>query len=80
MFIQEGIIIGIHGGNPQLMKTRKIIVIKEARLLWRKLLNEGWQKTNPRWLKIFLTLEFNKSICRVKLSYFFLRHFNILSA
>ena len=33
MFIEEGIIMGIHGENPPLMKTRKKIVIKEARLL-----------------------------------------------
>ena len=38
--------MGIHGGNPPLMKTRKKIVIEEVRLLWQKLLNEGWQKTN----------------------------------
>ena len=31
------------------MKTRKKILIKEARLLWQKLLNEGWQKTNKKW-------------------------------
>ncbi len=49
MFIEEGIIMGIHGENPPLMKTRKRVVIQEARLLWQKLLNEGWQKTNPRW-------------------------------
>ena len=49
MFIEEGIIMGIHGENPPLMKTRKEIVIEEARLLWQKLLNEGWQKTYPRW-------------------------------
>ena len=49
MFIEEGIIMGIHGENPPLMKTRKKIVIEEARLLWQKLLNEGWQKTYPRW-------------------------------
>jgi hypothetical protein len=49
MFIEEGIIMGINGENPPLMKTRKKIVIEEARLLWQKLLNEGWQKTNPRW-------------------------------
>ena len=49
MFIEEGIIMGIHGENPPLMKTRKKIVIEEARLLWQKLLNEGWKKTNPRW-------------------------------
>jgi len=49
MFFEEGIIMGIYGENPPLMKTRKKIVIEEARLLWQKLLNEGWQKTYPRW-------------------------------
>ena len=44
MFIEEGIIMGIHGENPPLMKTRKKIVIEEARLLWQKLLNKGSQK------------------------------------
>ena len=49
MFIEEGIIMGFHGENPPLMKTRKEIVIEEARLLWQKLLNEGWQKTSKKW-------------------------------
>ncbi len=49
MFIEEGIIMGIYGENPPLMKTRKKIVIEEARLLWQKLLNEGWQKTSKKW-------------------------------
>ena len=49
IFIEEGIIMGIHGENPPLMKTRKKIYIKEARILWQKLLNEGWQKTNKKW-------------------------------
>ena len=49
IIIEEGIIMGIHGENPPLMKTRKKIVIEEARLLWQKLLNEGWQKTSPKW-------------------------------
>ena len=49
MFIEEGIIMVIHGENPQLMKTRKKIFIEEARLLWQKLLSEGWQKTNKKW-------------------------------
>ena len=31
MFIEEGIIMGIHGENPPFMKTRKKILIKEAR-------------------------------------------------
>ena len=49
MFIEEGIIMGIHGENPPLMKTRKKIFIEEARSLWQNLLNQGWQKTYPRW-------------------------------
>ena len=49
MFIEEGIIMGIHGENPPLMKTRKKILIQEARLLWQKLLDEGWQKTSKKW-------------------------------
>ena len=49
MFIEEGIIMGIHGENPPLMKSRKKIVIEKARLLWQKLLNDGWQKTNKKW-------------------------------
>ena len=49
MLIEEGIIMGIYGEKPPLMKNRKKIVIQEARLLWQKLLNEGWQKTDPKW-------------------------------
>ena len=49
MFIEEGIIMGSYGENPPLMKTRKKIVIEEARLLWQKLLNAGWQKTSKKW-------------------------------
>ena len=62
MFIEEGIIMGAHGENPSVMKTRKKIVIEEGRILWRKLLNEGWQKTNKNGeknsnIKIFLFLK-----------------------
>ena len=44
MFIAEGIIMGIHRENPPLMKTRKKIVIDEARLVWQKLISEVWGK------------------------------------
>ena len=49
MFIEEGIVMGIHGENPPLMKTRKEMKIEDARLFWKNLINEGWQKTNPKW-------------------------------
>ena len=49
MFIEEGIVMGIHGENPPLMKTRKEMKIEDARLFWKNLIDEGWQKTNPNW-------------------------------
>ena len=49
MFIEEGIVMGSHGENPPLMKTRKEMKIQDARLFWKKLINEGWEKTNPKW-------------------------------
>ena len=49
MFIEEGIIMGSHGEDPPLMKTRKEMKIEDARLFWKNLVNEGWQKTNPKW-------------------------------
>ena len=49
MFIEEGIVMGSHGENPPLMKTRREIKIEDARLFWKNLINEGWQKTNPKW-------------------------------
>ena len=49
MFIEEGIVMGSHGENPPLMKTRKEMKIEDARLFWKNLINEGWQETNPKW-------------------------------
>ena len=49
IFIEEGIIMGSHGENPPLMKTRKEMKIEDARLFWKNLINAGWRKTNPKW-------------------------------
>ena len=49
MFIEEGIVMGSHGENPPLMKTRKEMEIDDARLFWKNLINEGWRETNPKW-------------------------------
>ena len=49
MFIEEGIVMGSHGESPPLMKTRREMKIEEARLFWKNLIDEGWQKTNPKW-------------------------------
>ena len=49
IFIEEGIVMGSHGEKPPLMKTKKEMKIEDARLFWKNLINEGWQKTNPKW-------------------------------
>ena len=49
IFIEEGSVMGSHGENPPLMKTRKEMKIDDARLFWKNLINEGWRKTNPKW-------------------------------
>ena len=35
--------------NDHSDKSIDYMIIEEARLLWQKLLNEGWQKTNKKW-------------------------------
>ena len=49
MLIEEGIVMGIHGENPPLMKMRKEMKIDDARQFWKNLISEGWQVTNPKW-------------------------------
>ena len=49
MFLDTGIIVGIYGDNPPLMKTRVSIKISEAREIWKRLLEQGWKVTDPKW-------------------------------
>ena len=49
MFIDSGIVVGILGAKPPLMKTRKEIKIEAARKEYQKLITSGWQVTEPKW-------------------------------
>ena len=49
MFIDSGIIVGILGAKPPLMKTRKEIKIEAARKEYQQLITSGWQVTEPKW-------------------------------
>tara|TARA_B100001109_G_C18436439_1_gene277913 strand:- start:96 stop:344 length:249 start_codon:yes stop_codon:yes gene_type:complete len=49
VIIDQGIVMGIYGCNPPLMKTRQKMQIDDARKYWQKLIKEGWQKTKPQW-------------------------------
>ena len=49
MFIDSGIVTGIYGDKPPLMKTRREERIDKARKEWQNLITEGWQVTEPKW-------------------------------
>ena len=49
MFIDSGIIVGVMGDQPPLMKTRKEIKIDAARKEYQQLITTGWQVTEPKW-------------------------------
>ena len=49
MFIDSGIVVGVLGENPPLMKTRKEMKIDNARKEYQQLITSGWQVTEPKW-------------------------------
>ena len=49
IFIDTGLIVGIYGDKPPLMKTRVSVKIEEAREIYGRLLFQGWIKTKQCW-------------------------------
>ena len=49
MFVDSGIVVGVLGDKPPLMKTRKEIKIEAARKEYHQLITSGWQVTIPKW-------------------------------
>ena len=49
MFVDSGDIIGLLGDNPPLLKKRVSLKINEARVIYKRLLSEGWRETKPVW-------------------------------
>ena len=49
MFIDSGIVVGLSGEAPPLMKKRKEIKIDEARKEYQQLITSGWQVTEAKW-------------------------------
>ena len=46
VFIDNGKIIGILGKEPPLLQNREEFKIEEAREIWKKLISQGWRRTN----------------------------------
>ena len=49
VFIDSGKIIGIFRKEPPVMTTREELKIDKAREEYKKLLSQGWRKTEPVW-------------------------------
>ena len=49
MFIDSGKIIGFLGKEPPLITTWEDLKVNKAREEWKKLINQGWKRTNPVW-------------------------------
>ena len=52
MFIDSGKIIGVLGNEPPVLTTREELKIEAAREVWKKLIAQGWRRTEEVWIKI----------------------------
>ena len=46
VFIDNGKIIGLLGKEPPLLQSREAFKIDEAREIWKRLIAQGWRRTN----------------------------------
>ena len=46
VFIDNGKIIGVIGKEPPLLQNREEFKIEEARVIWKRLIAQGWRRTN----------------------------------
>ena len=46
IFIDNGKIIGVLGKEPPLLQNREEFKIEEAREIWKRLISQGWRRTN----------------------------------
>ena len=51
MFIDSGKIVGVLGKEPPVLTTREELKIEKAREEWKKLLAQGWRRTEEVWTK-----------------------------
>ena len=49
MFVDTGKIVGVLGKNPPVMTTTISVEIDLAREIYKRLLSQGWRKTEEVW-------------------------------
>ena len=51
VFVDSGKIVGVFGKEPPLLQRRKEFKLEEAREIWKRLILQGWRKTDEVWSK-----------------------------
>ena len=51
MFIDSGKVTSIWGKEPPVMTTREELKKEDAREEWKKLITQGWRRTEEVWTK-----------------------------
>ena len=51
MFIDSGKVASIWGNEPPVMTSREELKIELAREEWKKLITQGWRRTEEVWTK-----------------------------
>ena len=51
IFVDSGKIVGVFGQEPPLLQRREEVKLEEAREIWKKLVSQGWRRTEEVWSK-----------------------------
>ena len=51
IFIDFGKLVGVFGKHPPLLQRREEFKLEEAREIWKKLIAQGWRRTEDVWAK-----------------------------
>ena len=49
IFVDSGKIVGVFGKEPPLLQRREEFILEEARDIWKKLISQGWRRTEEVW-------------------------------
>ena len=49
VFVDYGKIVGVFGKEAPLLKRREEFKLEEAREIWKKLISQGWRRTEEVW-------------------------------
>jgi len=52
IFIESGKVTSTWGKEPPVMTIREELKIEDARKAWKKLIDQGWRRTEEVWAKI----------------------------